>query len=393
MANLFAPRLIAEFGWERSDFALIGMMPLVIMLVLPLQGRFTDRFGPRRAAAIGVVVLPFTFLAFSMMQGNIVEYFVIAFCQALVAMLVGTLAYTRVVVERFDLARGVALATAMVGAPAIGALLAPVIGAVIAAEGWRAGYQVLAVLSATGGALALLLIGKSKVRGDAPAPGSEAPAQPAARTGTMFEDVRVLLRQRTFRLMMLGMLFCNFPHVIVGSQIKLLMLENGASMQLATLIVSLYATGVVIGRIGSGIALDRIAPHLVAAVTLSFPAVGLLAIASPYDASWLLAGSILLVGMAQGAEGDIGAYLTSRNFDIGQYSFVFALINSAMLLSAAIGSLVLSVILARTGTYDLFLVIAAVLTMVGSIAFYLNGSSRRGSEDAAASLTASAARK
>ncbi len=84
--------------------------------------------------------------------------------------------------------------------------------------------------------------------------------------------------------------------------------------------------------------------------------------------------------MAQGAEGDIGAFLTSRNFDIGQYSFVFAMINSAMLLSAAIGSLVLSVILARTGNYNLFLVIGAVLTMVGSSAFYLTGSSRREDE-------------
>jgi MFS family permease len=92
--------------------------------------------------------------------------------------------------------------------------------------------------------------------------------------------------------MMLGMFFCNFPHVLVGTQIKLLALENGASMQFATLVVSLYATGVVIGRIGSGIALDRIAPHLVAAVTLSLPAIGLLALASPHNAGWLLAGSI-----------------------------------------------------------------------------------------------------
>ena len=125
MTNLFGPPLIDEFGWEKAQFALIGIMPLATMLVLPLQGRFTDKYGARVAAGIGVVVLPLTFIAYSLMSGNIVEFFAIAFVQALVGMLVGTLAYTRVVVEKFDAARGMALSLSMIGAPAIGAVDGP----------------------------------------------------------------------------------------------------------------------------------------------------------------------------------------------------------------------------------------------------------------------------
>ena len=141
MTNLFAPPLIAEFGWEKSQFALIGVMPLATMLVLPFQGRFTDRFGARIAAGVGVVVLPLTFIAYSMMTGSIIQFFAISFVQALVGMLVGTLAYTRIVVEKFDSARGMALSLSMIGAPAIGAILVPVVGATIEADGWRGGYN------------------------------------------------------------------------------------------------------------------------------------------------------------------------------------------------------------------------------------------------------------
>jgi MFS family permease len=371
MTNLFAPPLIAEFGWEKSQFALIGVMPLATMLVLPFQGRFTDRFGARIAAGVGVVVLPLTFIAYSMMTGSIVQFFAISFVQALVGMLVGTLAYTRIVVEKFDSARGMALSLSMIGAPAIGAILVPVVGATIEADGWRGGYQLLAVLSAIGGLLAIALIGKSRIV-RRPAATPDAPASPDD-PGTFWQDFRKLTRQPAFLLMVAGMFFCNFPTVLVGSQIKLVVMESGAPSQLATWIVSLYATGVIIGRLVSGIALDRVPAHLVAIFGLGLPAVGFLTLASPLDAPWMLAGAILLVGLAQGAEGDIGAYLTSRSFDMRQYSFVFSFITSAMFIASAIGSVVLSLTLEITDSFNVFLVICAVLTLLGALAFFLTG--------------------
>ncbi|MCB2049296.1 MAG: MFS transporter [Novosphingobium sp.] len=375
MTNLFGPALIAEFGWSKADFALVGVMPLATMLVIPFQGRFTDRVGVRMAASVGVVVLPITFIAFSMMSGNILHFFTIMFLQALVGMLVGTLTYTRVLVEKFDAARGMALSLGMTMAPLAGAVMTPVMGNVIDEYGWRTGYQVMALLTGAGGAIALMLIGKTT---PASRSGREAASDGShALTGrSAIADLKVLIRQPAFLLLVAGMLFCNFPQVLVGSQLKLVVMESGAPAALATWIVSLYATGVIVGRFACGIALDKVAAHKVAIVGLGLPAVGFLALASPYDAPWILGGAILLVGLAQGAEGDIGAYLVSRNFDLGLYSFVFAFISCAMFLASATGSVVLSRTLAWTDSFDTFLVIAAVLTVLGALAFYLTGWTR-----------------
>jgi MFS family permease len=257
-------------------------------------------------------------------------------------------------------------------APLAGAIMTPIMGTIIDDHGWRAGYQVMALLTGFGGVIALLLVGKTP-----PASrygGQQADDDAQALTGrSALADLKVLVRQPAFLLLVAGMLFCNFPQVLVGSQLKLVVMESGAPATLATWIVSLYATGVIVGRFACGLALDKVAAHKVAIFALGLPAIGFMALASPYDAPWILGGAILLVGLAQGAEGDIGAYLISRNFDLGLYSFVFAFVSCAMFVASASGSVILSRTLAWTDSFDTFLVIAAALTLLGALAFFLTG--------------------
>src|SRR3546814_12890917 len=104
--SLFAPELIAEFGWSKSQFALVGALPLVTMFVVPIAGRFTDRFGTRIAAIVGFVAISLGFLAFTVMDGSIVVFFAIWLLQHIFGVLTTSLVFTRVIVERFDKARG-----------------------------------------------------------------------------------------------------------------------------------------------------------------------------------------------------------------------------------------------------------------------------------------------
>jgi len=368
MVNLFAPALLAEFGWDRSQLALIGTLGLVAMVFVPFAGRFTDRFGARIAASIGFTVVPLTFVAFSLMTGPIWQFFAITTVQNLFGILTTTLVFNRVIVERFDAARGMALAILMAGAPFVGAVVVPMVGAVIDAEGWRTAYRLLALLSAAGGVLAVSLVGRRHAGNAAGKPHDH--RNPISRA-----DLFAILRHPSLVLMIAGMFFCNFPQIIVSSQLKLVLMESGAPSAVATWIVSLYAIGVIIGRFLSGLALDRVRPQVVAIVALGLPAIGFIAIASPFDATWVLGGSVLLIGLAQGAEGDIGAYLTSRTFDMRHFSLIFSFLIASMGLANAVGSIALSLTLASTRHFDLFLWLAAALTLVGAACFWFTGDS------------------
>lgn len=368
MTNLFGPPLIEEFGWEKSQFALIGSIGLLTIPFVPLAGRFVDRFGARISAFVGFSVVPLTFFAYSFMNGPILEFFAITIVQHIFGILTTSLVFCRIVVERFDLARGMALSLCMSGAPLIGAIAVPLVGEVVDAEGWRAGYRLLAVISAAGGFTAIALMGRQKRK---TVDGGQATAAKPPRLSRA--EFGAIARNPAFLLLIGGMFLCNVPQVLVSSQLKLVLMENGAASRLATYIVSLYAIGVVVGRFISGLALDRVPAHVVAIFALGLPAAGFMILASPATAGWLLAGAVLLVGLAQGAEGDVGAYITSRKFDMRHYSFIYSFLICSMGLAASLGALLLSATLHVTGTFDLFLVVSATVTIAGALCFYLTG--------------------
>jgi len=367
LMNLFGPELIEEFGWSKSQFALIGLVSIFMMVFVPIAGRFTDVVGSRIAAIIGFIAVPLGFLAYSFQTGSFYQFFAITVMLTIFGVLSATQVFTRVVVERFDTARGMSLAIVMTGSPLVGAIIVPIIGNIIETEGWRVAYRILAAISATGGIVAVSMIGKSH-RAPRSTPDQAQPDQPSS-----FSEIVKILRHPTMLLLIAGMMLCNIPHIIVSSQLKLVLMENHAPSQLATYIISLYAGGVVVGRFLSGIALDRVQAHVVAVFALGLPAIGFVALALPYDAAWVLAGAVLLMGLAQGAEGDVGAYLASRKFDMKHYSFLVSILIAAMGLASAAGSVILSYNLVLTGSYNAFLIISAVATIFGALAFFLTG--------------------
>ena len=371
MLNLFGPPLLAEFGWHKSQFALVGSLSLISLVAVPIAGRFVDRVGPRRAAMVGFTAVPLAYLAFSMMTGSIYQFYGIMLAKNILGILTTTLVFCRVVVERFDTARGLSLSIVMSGAPLIGAIAVPLVGDVVDTHGWRTGYLTLAGLAAFGGIASLTLIRTRQ--SDKPA--AEAAALPTPNAGTNRANIVRILRQPVFLLLVAGMFLVNMPNIIISSQLKLVLLESGAASRLATWLVSLYAVSVVVGRFACGLALDRVSAHKVALVTLLLPALGFVAIASPVDASWVLIASVAVVGLAQGAEGDIGAYLTSRRFSLQDYSFVYSFLIAALGTGTAIGSLVLSFTLHQTDSFNTYLLIAAATTIVGALCFYFTGRS------------------
>jgi MFS family permease len=341
----------------------------VTAVVTPIAGRFTDRFGARLAAATGFTAISLGFFAMSAMNGNILEFFAIWLVQHIFGVMTTSLVFTRVIVELFDKARGSALSALMMGPPLSGAVVAPLLGWIIAEHGWRSGFLALAVLSGVGGLICITFMGRKTRTGEQPVETKNPKLSPA--------ELMAIVRHPTFLLIVGGMFLINIAQPFAASQLKLVVLSKGLPDNIGTWMVSLYALGVMLGRVIFGVALDRIAANVVAICALSLPAIGFLILASPLAAVSLVALGILLIGVAQGAEGDIGGYLVSRHFELKNYSLIFSFVKSALDGGGAIGALLLSYTLARTdGGYVPYLLICAATTVVGALLFFLTGRDR-----------------
>ncbi len=372
--SVFAPHLIADFGWSRSQFALIGITMLATLPFLPLIGRITDKLGVRRVALVGTVLTFPCFIGYSLMQGSFPLYLTLFTVVLIVASMTGSLVYTRIVAEKFRLAQGLAL-TIVLCAPAVLAIPAiPLLNMMIEEIGWRLSYVVLGAFCFVVGLIAVALTPPAAAKDpDAPA------APPEAAAGaqeTQRGDYSVILRSRVFWIIMVAMFLCLLQTQLHSSQMNLMLLDQGLTAQGAANVVSLYALGTIVGRIACGLALDRYSTPIVAFISMILPALGFAVLGSALDGYTVIASAMFLIGLSVGAESDLISFLVARYFKLRIYNTTLGLVMTVSFLSSATGALGVSYTLRVYDSFEPFLFVIAASIVVGSVLFLLMPRSR-----------------
>lgn len=361
--STMAPALIASNGWSKADFAMVGTLGLFSSLALPFVGRLTDVAGVRRTALIGQVALPLIYLVYSRMDGSLGMYVAIFIVQGIVCMTTTATVYARLAVQYSRKARGLALAIVASGPALSGVVVGPLLNGLVETEGWRAGYSALAIFAAIAGLITFLLIpaGAAKHQG----------ATQAKRRAR--DDYPAIFRNAAFWLLAAAMLLCNLPQTILQAQLKMLMLENGVDGMAVGAMLTASSLGMLAGRVLTGLAIDRFNPYWVGFITMGLPSLGLYIIATGLDAYAVLLASVFFLGFTFGAEGDVIAYLVARRFGVEIYSSVMGLMTAFMSASTALGASLLSVTLAMTGNFNLFLLITGTSVLIGAALLLLLG--------------------
>jgi len=368
--SVFAPYLVKDFGWSRAQFALIGLTMLATLPFLPIIGRITDKIGVRRVALTGTLLILPCFIAYSQMQGSFVYYLVLFTLVLIVASMTSTLVYTRIVAENFELAQGLAL-TIVNCAPAVLAIpIIPLLNAMIEEIGWRTSYIILGVFCFVCGLIAVFLIPSARPK-DQPEADVRAPLQ-----GTKRGDYHAILHSKLFCLILVAMFLCLLQTQLHSSQMNLMLIDQGLTLQGAANIASIYALGTIVGRIACGLALDRYSTPVVTFVSMFLPAIGFFFLGTSINTYTVIACAMFLVGLSVGAESDIISFLVARYFNIRIYNTTLSLLMSCAFLSSAAGALGVSYTLKVYDSFEPFLFVIAGSITIGSVLFLLMPKSR-----------------
>lgn len=360
--STMAPSLIRDNHWSPEAFAYVGSLGLFSSLALPFVGRLADVLGVRLTALIGMVAMPLIYLALSLMDGSIGMYSVLFVAQGVIGMTTTATVYCRLPVQYIQHSRGLALAIVASGPALFGMLVGPILNTVVETEGWRTGYQFLAMFAVVMGIITFLLI----------PPGSRSHGVVSTRRRAR-EDYPMIFRSTAFWMLGASMLLCNLPQTIPQAQLKNLILENGMTgMMMGQATIAMMA-GQISGRMIAGFAIDRMNPYRVAFLTMALPSIGLFILASSFDAYLAVMLSVYFIGFTFGAEGDVVAYLVARRFGVDVYSSVMGLITAVTSASTSLGAILLGVTLGRTGNFNLFLIITGTAVVAGSLLLLLLG--------------------
>jgi MFS family permease len=267
----FLRPIVAELGWSRAAFS-VSTLPFLLGMSLasPLVGAMTDRIGPRRVFAAGIVVVAVALGGLSGMQ-TLTQFYAWGFVLGLGVTGLGDIPAGTVVTRHVRGHGGLALGIAYIGSNIGGALVPLIAAAVTEAASWRVALQVLAALGLVvilPAALWIVPDGRGPDDRDAAADAGEPPGRTLAEA------------RGTRAFWVLGAVLFSFYFYYVGINHHLIayLTDEGFTDAAAARRFSFVVAIGIAGKLGIGAIADRVG--LRRAVLLTF---GILT-----AASWLL---------------------------------------------------------------------------------------------------------
>jgi MFS family permease len=339
--GLFLKPLTVAFGWHReATSAGFSIAALTVAAASPGLGFLLDRFNPRRIILPCIVVFSFAYVSLALLTPHLIHFYLTFFLIGLVGNGTAYIGYSRAISTWFNRRRGFALSIMLAGS-GLGAMVLPVIAqSAITNYGWRNAYILLGVLAFTVGFPLTAWFVRER-------PSAQQDTLASVHIG---EPVGKALRSPIFWI--IAVTVCLYAISVNGAiaHLSALLTDRGVTSQGAAYSVAIIGATGLIGRILTGVFLDRFFGPRVSQIMLLMTVIGivLLSVANTLTAGLIAAA---LIGFSMGSEGDITPYLLGRYFGLKRFSTLYALTWTAYAIGGATGPIVVGRIFDTLGSY------------------------------------------
>ncbi len=358
--SLFLEPLSKAFGWHREAMSsAFGIAAITVALFSPGIGMLLDRLPPRRIILPSIIVFALAYMSLSRLTPNITRFYLTYFILGVVGNGTAQLAYTRAVLTWFQKRRGIALALVLTGSGTGSIVIPLIVQAVIHNYGWRNAYVTLGCIALVGFPLTALLVRNRPV--------NLAQHDDTFSTGS---SVGAALRGAIFWILAVMIMLEAFGSNGLISHLAAMLTERGVSGESAALALSVMGATGILGRLTTGVLLDRFFAPYVATFMLGISAVGTFIYMSASTASASLTAAAIL-GYGLGSEADVVPYLIARYFGRKHFAALYGLTWTAYAVGGATGPIVVGHFYDRAGSYQPSLIGALALTCVAGSALCL----------------------
>jgi MFS family permease len=337
--GLFIKPLSLSFGWHREAISAgFTIAALTLAGASPGLGILLDRFGPRRIVLPCIAIFSLALASLAALSSSMTRFYLTFFVIGLVGNGTAYIGYSRAISTWFIRHRGFALSFMLAGS-GCGAMLLPAITqAILTHYGWRTAYLVLALIAfIVGFPLTASFVRERRV----PEVRAEHPVRPS---------VSAALASRTFWI--IAITVCLYAFSVNGAiaHLSALLTDRGVPAQSAAWCISVIGATALVGRLITGLVLDRFFGPRVSQIMLlcTVAGIALLSVAGSLRSGIVAAA---LIGFSMGSEGDITPYLLSRYFGIERLSTLYALTWTTYAMGAATGPLLVGRVFDAAGSY------------------------------------------
>ena len=358
--SLFLIPLAQSHDWSRTQVsAMKTFMTLGLITTAPLVGILADKLGVRKIGIISMATLALASAAMTQITSSIVVFYVALFLLAGCGGGTTALVWTRGVASWFVKQRGIALAITATGTGVAGVITPPLIGGLIDKYGWQAGYLGIAALAA----LAIIPVYFLFIENDAPVPGTATTAAPIQTGLEIGEAVR------TRRFWQNGVAFLIIGAIVSSLTVHLVPLlgDMGLSREAALGVAGALGGAVIVGRLFTGVLVDKFHPAYVAGLFLFLPVVSMgIFLAAPHVTPLVILG-VVMVGFAAGSEVHLLPYLTARYFGLKHYGKIYSWQYVMFYSGVGVGPVSFGYVFDQAGSYSPALVWSMPILAFGAL--------------------------
>ena len=360
---IFLAALLKAFGWSHARVgSIIGGLSLAVGISAPLAGWLLDRIEARWVMGTGAILAVVGLLgasnshAFGMLLSSVI----------MLGIGLGAatwLAASLVIVNWFPDRRGMALGLVTFGMESGGMAMTFIVGSVIAAYGWRAGYFVVALPAILLVIPLLLLVVRTRPANMS----SQSGGSPA--TELPGYEVSEALRTRAFWMLVIAEM--SFGLAAGGTFHHLVAFLEGLrySLRAATLVVSIVLGMAALGKVAMGALGDRIGGKNALAIGFAMIAASvpvLLNAAQPV----MLVLWLLIAGIAGASPVALGPLLTAETLGLKRFGTLFGWLGFALTFGLFIGPQLVGWMTDVTGNYNAGYKLCGLICVLGAAASY-----------------------
>lgn len=362
--GIFLGPLQAEFGWSRGQVQLALLFQTIGALgMAPVIGWACDKYGVRPVALISMAAYTLALILLSLLTKNIFQYYGSLVLLGVFGAGTVPITWTRAITGQFVKNRGIALGIALMGTGLTGFFAPPIVTSIIEGHGWRQAYLAMALAPGLIGLpIVYLFFRERKIT---------SVTINRVLSGVQFSQA---LADYRFWIIAIGFFLLSFG---IGGSIPNLFpifVDVGYSPAQAAKFLGMIGLSVIVGRIVTGLLIDRIWAPAVSAVVMALPAISCYLLATGQLSLNNAYACTILFGLAAGAEFDLIAYLAARYFGLKNYSKIYSLLYAAFALGAAAAPGIFGYMFDMNGNYNVIFMISGGLFIGASLLLLTLGS-------------------
>ena len=359
--SVFVTAISQDTDWSRGQIQMgVSIMILMAIVTAPIVGSLVDRFGARIIALFSIPLYGLSMSSFVLIGDDINHYYFVWTVMSIIA--AGTLpvTWTRVVNQWFDNSRGIALGLTLAGT-GIAATFGPTyVTSLIQDFGWRKAYLFLALTVSFFSMPAVFFLFKEPIVKNT----SNETKTDKVLLGVAFRDA---LQGHQFWYMGIALIFAagGISGLITNSVPMLI--DKGFTLAEAASYAGLIGLSVILGRLVVGFLLDYFWAPMIAAIFLSSPLIAAIILVGNLDSSLIISLSMIIIGLAAGAELDLLAFLASRYFGLKDYGKLYGSLYVFFSIGAGLAPAAFGRYFDANGDYELLLYIVIITSLISGL--------------------------